>query len=134
MVLDIHVGEKNKTKKNYDPPHDLTIHKIDFKGLSDLNITAESFVSREKKNSIESCGWQRFLRQDTQSTNCQLIFLSKFKIFSFSKIAVSKWKAKPEKKYSSFFYLTNISSMFIKNSYKATVTNNQNSKTGEKHK
>lgn len=48
MVLDIHVGEKNKTKKNYDPLR-LTIHKIDFKGLSDLNITAESFVSREKK-------------------------------------------------------------------------------------
>lgn len=91
MVLDIHVG--GKKKKNYDHLH-LTIHKIDFKGLSDLNITAESFVSREKKkkkNSIESWGWQRFLRKDTQSTNCQkVIFLSKFKIFSFSKISVSK--------------------------------------------
>ena len=79
-----------------------------------------------KKNIIESWGWQRFLRQRTQSTNCQkVIFLSKFKIFSFSKIAVSKEKAKPGEKYSPLFYLTNISFMFMKNSYKATITNNQ---------
>lgn len=49
MVLDIHVGEKKK--KNYDPLP-LTIHKIDFKWLSDLNITAESFKFLGEKKRI----------------------------------------------------------------------------------